>query len=230
MSKLSVGRAVIASAMALGIGLLPGSCVVIYVDGNCAETEDCHTEWNYNGRSTLCVSGRCQCPSSLEKPCCPGGDESCGNDVFDCRPARQCDPAIPVPVGSDCLRDDQCAGPPDSLCGAARCVAGKCEIKIAPGPIKSQFPGDCRVLVCSFDGRVESQPSPSDVPWDGNACTFDSCTSGGKPSNTDLPDGYPCPDQAGICVSGKCRDCSNGLEIGECDGCGSFGTVEISTT
>jgi hypothetical protein len=57
---------------------------------------------------------------------------------------------------------------------------------------------------------------PGDVPLDGNPCTWDTC-DGGKPTNTALPDGAPCiAEDSGICVLGKCQECSQPLGVDDC--------------
>jgi hypothetical protein len=57
---------------------------------------------------------------------------------------------------------------------------------------------------------------PSDLPLDGNPCTFDEC-DGDKPFNPALPDKSPCPgEDSGICVLGQCKDCSEVLDVQTC--------------
>lgn len=82
--------------------------------------------------------------------------------------------------------------------------------------IPNQFPGDCKVNVCSIKGQVEVWMDPSDLPLDANPCTLDLCDSK-MPINLLVPDKTPCPglDQ-GICASGKCLECSDALNVDPC--------------
>jgi hypothetical protein len=217
MSELRIGKGIAALAMSLGIALLPASCTVIYIDGDCAETDHCYTEWNYAGNGTTCVAGRCACSSPTQIPCCPGGAERCENEVFDCRPATQCDSSVALPAGAPCLSDDQCEGPPDARCGVGRCKSGVCVVEVWVWmELKSQTPGDCKTTRCDVDGRTIELEDNGDVPRDGNPCTYDTCDTD-NPINTALPDAYPCPDkELGICVSGHCEGCSNVVGAGTC--------------
>jgi hypothetical protein len=127
-----------------------------------------------------------------------------------CRPKEQCDvTAFP------CTSDVECPGPPDHRCGVGRCEGGKCALEVSVGqPIPNQFPGDCKLTLCSLYGDLVVWTDPGDVPADNNPCTFDVC-EGDKPFNTAYEDTTPCPGEDGVCVKGKCQECSWALGADE---------------
>lgn len=90
---------------------------------------------------------------------------------------------------------------------------GKCRFEIQAGEkIKNQYPGDCQINFCNYDGDVERQADASDVPLTGNPCSWDVCVNGEvvhKPL-----DGVPCPGaEFGFCIQGTCYDCSEVLGL-----------------
>jgi hypothetical protein len=152
-----------------------------------------------------------ECPSAEEARCCPDGGQNCASELLACRPKAQCKtPTL-------CASDDQCPGPPDPRCGVPRCEEGKCGLEVWPTKaIPNQFPGDCKVNMCSWTGDVEVVTDPSDLPDDGNPCTLDTC-EGDAPSNTNMPDKALCPgESAGICDGGKCKECSDAIGATHC--------------
>lgn len=183
--------------------------------GTCSVTEDCHIEENWVGGS-VCVDGLCVCPDPDEAPCCPGGrwEADCEWSAFECRPRAVCLQLQMVEPGGRCTRDEECVEPIDWRCGASVCRAGRCAFEVAAGErSQSQYLGDCRENYCDFLGDVKELASPSDVPFDNNPCTADMC-EGEEGLNLPLEDGVPCPGVGwGICVLGKCQECSQPLGI-----------------
>ncbi len=94
---------------------------------------------------------------------------------------------------------------------------GACSMDIwAWQAIPSQYPGDCKITMCSVSGEAEVVEDPSDLPDDGNSCTVDTC-EGDTPANTVLPDKQACLDYPfGVCSKGKCKECSEPLGSFSC--------------
>lgn len=114
-----------------------------------------------------------------------------------------------IAPGGACIADEQCRDPLDKRCGAPVCRKGACGYEIGPGEfIANQFPGDCRINYCDFDGEVQWAPDTSDPPIDLNDCTFTGCV-GSDPSMLVADDGTPCV--SGFCVAGRCVECSEVL-------------------
>jgi hypothetical protein len=237
MSKLKITQA-IAALLVFGVAVLPGtSCRETYIYGDCEEDAHCWTEWNYSGKGSMCLVGHCVCGVAGHVACCPDRREKCGLMETVCMPPTECAEAVASTTEgnppdastppSDCTSDAGCPGPPDARCGVGRCRDGVCELDIWAGEkIENQFPGDCRVTVCSFDGDRVDLVDPSDVPYDNNSCTYDLC-DGEKPVNNPLPDKSPCPgEDSGICVLGQCEECSEVLGVLTCKS--GFQCVEIS--
>ena len=221
MSELRVRQAGILLLLLCGGTLLGSSCVDVKIGGRCDVTEDCITEVNFSGNGAMCILGVCRCPDPSDEVCCPDGGWMCANEVYSCRPKVECAAALLASAGftcepappPECGTDSECDGPPDPRCGTARCVEGRCELDVLVGePINNQTPGDCKQIVCSIEGDLWIWHDPSDLPLDGNPCTFDLC-DGDEPINPALPDKSPCPgEDYGICVLGQCRDCSEALD------------------
>jgi hypothetical protein len=153
------------------------------------------------------------CPSADEAQCCPDGGQNCASELMGCRPKAQCKAVM----ASACISDEQCPGPPDSRCGYGRCEGGKCGLEIhISKAIPNQFPGDCKVNMCSLTGDVEVVTDPSDFPNDANPCTLDTC-EGDVPKNIPLPDKSLCPGEStGVCDGGKCKECSDAIYADIC--------------
>lgn len=183
-----------------------------YISSQCEGTPDCHTEAN-NIPGSTCVDDRCECPSEMDA-CCPDGDLANCKEKGDyrCRPYDECHPKEPPVM---CTTAADCEGPPDLRCGNATCEEGVCvlHVMVPSPPIASQKPGDCATSYCDSAGNVYTSNDPSDVPVDGEACTYDIC-SGAKPTPMPFPDGTPCPESdSGVCFQGVCVGC---LDNGDC--------------
>jgi hypothetical protein len=222
MSKIRINRFYAALLLWIAAAAPAVACTDTKIKGLCEVTTDCYTEDNFAGWGTSCIDGLCQCRDVSEAPCCPDGAKVCERSEAECRPKVECTGSVvtsgggPSP-GLACTLDEECSGPVDPRCGAGRCNGGTCEVELWAGEvIENQFPGDCKVNVCSFQGDVRVMPDPNDLPLDGNPCTWDTC-QGEKPLNVAHPDGLPCPGKdSGICVLEQCRDCSNALKLTEC--------------
>lgn len=183
-----------------------------HTDG-CDRPEGCFSSQGGGGGAggdgISCSGGECSCSKAGYVPCCPDGKIGCASEVMACVPEGLC----PTPNGK-CNDDEDCPGPPDSRCGVPRCNEGACELEIWGGePIPNQYPGDCKMNVCSIKGEVVVWADPSDIPDDANWCTIDTC-DGDMPANTNAPDKAPCPGGLqGICVEGKCWECAAVLGV-----------------
>ncbi len=131
-----------------------------------------------------------------------------------------------------CLAASDCPGQ-DSDCRVRSCQAGACGFSFvdAGTPVASDAPRDCRRNVCDGTGNVTSIADDTDLPVDGNDCTFDVC-SGGAPSNPPRPardvcaqDGGTMCNGAGVCVQclaasdcpGQDTDCqARACSLGRC--------------
>lgn len=223
MSKLKYTQALIVFAVWATAMFYSASCT--HIGGTCDTTDDCLTRANYGGKGTECVEGFCKCPDvagKLGKPCCSDGRYVCPREDFVCRTEVECELRLVASFGcspppSACATDEDCPGPPDARCGVGRCKEGRCDLDVRVGePVDSQLPGDCKANVCSIRGDLIESVDLSDLPYDGNPCTFDEC-SGGKSFNTAWPDRTPCPDPGnGICVLGRCQECSDAPGINPC--------------
>jgi hypothetical protein len=180
-----------------------------YTDtGTCDRPEECSS--SLGGVAHLsCSGGTCSCSKPGYVPCCPDGTTDCSTDLMGCLPEWICSE-----LKVECEWDGDCLGPPDPRCGVARCKEGRCKPEILGGePIPNQFPGDCKMNVCSIEGEVVVWADPSDLPDDGNPCTLDTC-EGDAPVNTNMPKKAPCPGGIqGFCDSGKCWECSDTLDF-----------------
>jgi hypothetical protein len=198
MAARPIVVAVIWVAMAL-----PAACSGEAYNDACIAEDGC-------GLKSGLVSG---CPKEDEARCCPDGGQNCASELMGCRPQGQCDEVAPT----TCVTKGDCWGPPDSRCGEAQCIEGKCELEIwASKQIPNQFPGDCKVNVCSPKGDIAVWTDPSDFPDDGKPCTNDIC-EGDTPRNVALPDKSLCPgEEHGVCIAGACKDCSAILNLYDC--------------
>jgi hypothetical protein len=121
--------------------------------------------------------------------------------------------------GGSCAVAQDCPGE-DLPCLRRACTSGGCSLESMPlgQPTTSQYPGDCKRVVCDGEGS-ETVTHVDDDPFvDGNACTEDRC-DGGMASNPILqPPGGDCPD-TGNGVAGKCDaagQCVECLVQGDC--------------
>ncbi|MGK4005600.1 hypothetical protein WMF31_23440 [Sorangium sp. So ce1036] len=203
---------VVALSFLMGSTLFYACGEEIYTGGLCAETDDCHSEYQ-NVPGTICVGGQCVCWEPGTGICCARGQEE-PNCILECRPCHECGvrPAecegIPEPPGW-CDTDADCPGPPDAVCGMGRCVENRCELVIHQGPIASQIQGDCKEVHCTAGGKLVELPTILDPYDDGNQCTLDTCDNG-TPRN---PSFYrvACPLIGdGFCHKGQCVECYSG--------------------
>jgi len=170
----------------------------------CGAGQDCSPGQEASAVYPTCAGGSCSCIKTGEVPCCPSGDRNCPYEMLRCVPAAAC-----VEPPPECTSDDDCPGPPDARCGVGVCVEGACWLEIWFGEaVPNQYPGDCKITMCSIFGEAEVVEDPSDFPDDGNFCTADTC-EGDTPVNTVLSDKQACPDHPfGLCSKGKCVECS----------------------
>ena len=223
MSKLRLAHAVLPFALWIVamVSTTSCSCVGIYINGECSTTDDCLTIENYTGEGSVCDHGFCVCPDNGQACCPDGGQDYCSQADYDCRPKAECLARFLASHGCEakaqCVSDAECPGPPDARCGTGRCIDGLCHMEIwAYEPLEGQFPGDCKTNVCSPSGILLVLFDPSDVPFDANPCTFDACNQG-EPYRMLWPDKTPCPGmESGICVNGRCQDCSFKLGASTC--------------
>lgn len=130
-------------------------------------------------------------------------------------PPGNCPTALGDCSKPECSKDTDCPGPPDARCGERHCVDGTCSLTIYEGlRLASQRPGDCKTKFCSIVGEVNEIDDPSDVPDDGNVCTFDTCDPSNKPWNEPHREGEHCLKGIwgdwGTCVEGRCIECGTG--------------------
>lgn len=169
---------------------------------------------------TLNVCGPVECPVG-QVACCPqsAGNSRCPGE-FACRAVTECFeyvnlPDVPVVTPHECEADADCPLPAEPRCAESKCMTGKCKLIIYAGDrMESQKPGDCKAFYCTVTGERREIDDPSDVPIDGNECTFDTCVSGAR-ENRPFFDGLPCPESgAGVCLGGKCRECDDAYGFG----------------
>lgn len=185
-----------------------------YSGETCVEGEACAPPVGVTGGRPLCTGGGfCACLKEGEVACCSNGQETCGSEELVCTAVSDC-ASIPPP---ECKMDDDCPGPPDHRCGVGRCIEGMCALEISFGEvIPNQYPGDCKVTTCSITGDLAVLVDPSDIPDDGNVCTYDTC-EGDAPVNAMHPDATPCPGlESGVCSKGICKECSEPLGEDKC--------------
>jgi len=208
-----VARWVSVAGLWLAAGVVPLACSGEPYNIECGSTEGCGTSSQVTD-ATLpdCSKGPCTCEDPDKAACCPFGWPSCDADVLKCRPKAECGIE-----GIPCGFDADCPGPPDHRCGVGRCEEGECKLDILAWEfIPNQYPGDCKATRCSTEGDLEVVTDLSDVPDDGNPCTYDTC-EGDELQNQILPDAVACPGEAyGVCWMGICRECAIWLNVEEC--------------
>ena len=222
MPRLRAGQFIVALGLWLAASILSAGCSCLYINGTCSNTDDCLTVENYAGKGAQCVEGFCACPNEDDQrgqACCPDGRQDCPQADYECRTVIKCEELLLASVGCSapppaCILDEDCPGPTDRRCGAGVCMNGRCALAIrASKPIESQYPGDCKTTVCSPDGTLVEWSDPSDLPNDGNPCTYDLCKAG-EPQNPPMPENHPCTgDAIGICVFGQCKECSDAIDV-----------------
>jgi len=167
------------------------------------------------GSNQICSHGLCK-GCGTGKIACAGKCVSTSNDPSNCGacghacpPGQTCQGGV-CGGGGGCSSSGDCPGQ-DTDCQTRTCVAGVCGFSYAPaGTLTSQqTPGDCKKNVCNGNGGVVVAVDDTDVPVDGNACTFDVCVNG-TPSNPPAMPGDPCPggtcDGQGNCIpTGSCQ-------------------------
>lgn len=195
-------------------GLVPLACSGEPYTAECGASGNCSGGTSVVTDPTLpdCSEGPCKCADPKLLACCPFGWQSCAADLVKCRPMADCGYE-----GIPCETDDDCPGPPDHRCGEGRCEGGVCELDIREWePIPNQYPGDCKITLCSPEGTLQVVTDYSDLPEDANPCTYDTC-EGDQPVNAILPDSSICPgDEGGACLDGKCYRCLEEFGAGVC--------------
>lgn len=136
-------------------------------------------------RTPMCMDGALQytekngtkCPNGLT---CAKACPSCPSTCTGCKDASDC------PPGDDC-KVPKCVG---QACGYAALPKGHLT--------SANKSGDCLLHVCGWAGESLAVADDTDLPDDGNPCTFDFCTSG-KPTHTNAPTGTPCGAGGKVC-------------------------------
>lgn len=142
----------------------------------------------------VCINGVPQNPNKGTTEPCSTGFCNGGGACVQCNNPGQC------PQG-------------DGICEVPACNANICSIDDQPmgtvAPMSEQTDGNCLTAVCDGMGEVSTTPlvNDADVPFDGNECTQDVCTTG-TPSN-------PLESAGTICASGVC----SGVAPGACVEC-----------
>ncbi len=120
----------------------------------------------------------------------------------------------------ECVSASECPGA-DTECAYRTCAAGQCGYFTAPAGSQAgtQTTGDCRVDVCDGNGGVVSQADDTDVPFDGQECTFDTCMNG-VPAFLPAPIDSPCAQDGGVVCneSGQCVACNSAAQCPGEDG------------
>lgn len=198
---------------------VPGCLSFAYIDGECSVTEDCRTWYNYLG-GTECVLDACVCINPKEAVCCPDGGVECPMEEYACRSKLICQgivSTVKISPGEVCTADEQCLDPVDKRCGPPVCKNGRCAYEAGISkPLPGQYPGDCSIEECNFDGKLEKIDADGDLPIDGNECTYDLCDEG-TPHHMMWEDGTPALS-FGVCVIGRRFDCMAPLDIYDCPG------------
>ena len=113
-----------------------------------------------------------------------------------------------------CLVATDCPGS-DTECKLRACSAGQCTATlVAAGKVTAtQKSGDCKQNQCDGLGGINAVASGSDLPVDGNPCTYDVC-SAGKASNPPALAGTTCSVNGGFLCDGKgsCVQCLTGSD------------------
>lgn len=108
----------------------------------------------------------------------------------------------------ECNSPTQCSNPIGD-CERRTCNANQCGVGDRPSgqPSTTQSPYDCQIEICDGMGMSTSQPQNTDLPFDGNQCTNDVCSSG-MASNPPASAGTSCTQSGNVCDgSGTCIDC-----------------------
>jgi len=222
MPKLRAAQSLVALCLWITAAIPSAGCSCIYINGECSNTDDCLTVENYSGKGVVCDHGFCKCPDEGDQrgvACCPDGRQDCPQADYECRTVERCEELLLASVGCSapppaCTSDAECPGPPDRRCGTGVCTNGRCALDVrASQPIENQYPGDCKTTVCSPAGALVEWSDPSDLPEDGNPCTYDLCEAG-EPQNPSMPENHPCTGESiGICVAGQCKECSESIDV-----------------
>lgn len=104
-----------------------------------------------------------------------------------------------------CQKALDCPGK-DTDCRMRTCQAHACGFEYSPSgtQVNQQVVGDCFSLVCDGEGETMSIIDDTDIPEDGNECTYGLCNDG-VPSHPPIAAGKPCGtdqvcDGNGLCI------------------------------
>jgi len=196
-------KSIVFAGLLVGVVVVGLACSGEPYSGTCGAGQSCGSLEGSSSYFPTCAEGSCSCSKAGEVPCCSDGSKSCPYEVLRCLPVAECVEAPP-----ECSSDEDCPGPPDARCGVGVCVDGACSMDIWAGlAVPSQYPGDCKVTMCSVFGEAKVVMDPTDFPDDGNVCTVDTC-DGDTPVVTGLPDKAPCAEYPfGVCHKEVCLPC-----------------------
>ena len=163
----------------------------------------------------LCADGVGSNPAvAAGTPCTQDGGVVCNGD-----------PVNPACV--ECNVESDCAGlPPTDECQVRTCESSVCgQVSTDAGTaVTLQTTGDCQVVVCDGLGGTESVEDASNLPVDGNECTYDVCDSG-VPSNPNVEQGTAC-GVMGVCDGqGNCVGCNSPADCGTDTFCRTYTCV-----
>ena len=160
----------------------------------------------------LCTSGNpSNPPLPINAPCNEGGGTRCNGNAA----CVQCN------VVTQCGTSDDCKT-------YACSTAGQCSVTFTANgtATQNQVPRDCQKNVCNGTGAAVQAADDSDLPVDGNGCTFDLCTNG-NPSNPSRPQRDACNENNGSLCNGNattptCVQCLANADCGTDTACKTF--------
>lgn len=186
----------------------PGDCKKVVCDG-VGGVKPIHDDTDTPDDGNGCTVDGCTNGTMVFTKVATG--TSCGVNSY-CNSIGQC-------VG--CLQPSDCTGSFD-VCQKPTCGAdGVCGVDNLPEgtPAGNQTAHDCKKNVCDGAGNVVAVVDMDDIPEDANACTEDSCSAEGTPSNSPVDMGTMCSvgdndvcDGLGACKLSNGKPCSAGSE------------------
>jgi hypothetical protein len=178
-----------------------GDCVILACDGNGAAHPNVDDGDVPGDDGVACTFDSCNLGVAvhparpLNDACNQSGGSFCdgAGSCVECNAAGQCDAVV-------------------TECEQNVCMTHACQTAYIPSgtPIGEQKAGDCLLNVCDGSGDDFPQLQDADVPFDGNQCTDDVCSSG-TPSNPNSPLGTACAQAGGNACdgAGNCVKCTN---------------------